>query len=80
MRKHIKRKSPEVGDTMRPEYDFSNGVWGKHAARYAEGKNVIVLEQDVAREFRTAEHVNETLRSVLPLLQQHRRRGNPKTD
>jgi len=29
---------------MRPEYDFSKGVRGKHAARYAEGTNVVVLE------------------------------------
>ena len=64
---------------MRPEYDFSNGVRGKHAARYAEGTNVIVLEPDVAREFRTAEEVNETLRAVSKLLQQKRKRGNRKT-
>ena len=31
---------------MRPEYDFSSkGVRGKHAARYAEGTNVVVLNQ-----------------------------------
>jgi hypothetical protein len=47
---------------MRPEYDFSKGVRGKHAARYAKGTNVVVLEADVAREFRTTEQVNETLR------------------
>jgi hypothetical protein len=55
---------------MRPEYDFSQGVRGKHAAKYAEGTNVVVLEPDVAREFKTAEQVNETLRAVSKLLQQ----------
>ncbi len=79
MKKQTKRKSTVVGDTMRPEYDFSSGVRGKHAARYAEGTNVIVLEPDVAREFRTAEQVNETLRAVSKLLQQQRRRGHRKT-
>ena len=79
MKKQIKRKSTEGGDSMRPEYDFSSGVRGKHAARYAQGTNVIVLEPDVAREFRTAEEVNETLRAVSKLLQQKRRRGNRKT-
>ena len=53
---------------MRPEYDFSKGVRGKHAARYAEGTNVVVLEPDVALEFSTTEQVNETLRAVSKLL------------
>ena len=64
---------------MRPEYDFSKGVRGKHAARYAKGTNVVVLEADVAREFRTTEQVNETLSAVSKLLQQHRRRPRRKT-
>lgn len=64
---------------MRPEYDFSKGVRGKHAAKYAAGTNVVVLEPDVAREFRTPEQVNETLRTVAKLLQQHRKRGGRKT-
>ena len=64
---------------MRPEYDFSKGVRGKHAARYSEGTNVVVLEPDVAREFQTADQVNETLRAVSQLLQQHRKRGSRKT-
>jgi hypothetical protein len=59
--------------------DFSKGVRGKHAARYAEGTNVVVLEADVAREFRTTEQVNETLRAVSKLLQQHRKRTRRST-
>jgi hypothetical protein len=61
-------------DTMRPEYDFSKGVRGKHAAKYAAGTNVVVLEPGVAREFRTSEQVNETLRAVSKLLHQQRKR------
>jgi hypothetical protein len=64
---------------MRPEYDFSKGVRGKHAASYGQGTNVVVLEADVAREFRTTEQVNETLRAVSKLLQQHRQRPRRKT-
>jgi hypothetical protein len=30
-------------DKTRPEYDFSKGVRGKHAARYAAGSNVVGL-------------------------------------
>ena len=63
---------------MRPAYDFSNGVRGKHAARYA-GTNVVVMEADVAREFGTAEQVNEILHAVSKLLQQHRKRPRHKT-
>jgi alpha-beta hydrolase superfamily lysophospholipase len=79
MKKQTRRKPSEDSDTMRPEYDFSKGVRGKHAARYAQGINVVVLEPDVAREFRTTEQVNETLRAVSKLLQQHRKRSSRKT-
>lgn len=58
---------------MRPEYDFSKGVRGKHAARYAEGTNVVVLDSDVAAEFPTAEDVNDALRAVAQLLRSCRR-------
>ena len=79
MKKQTRRKLSRDEDKMRPEYDFSKGVRGKHAARYAEGTNVVVLEADVAREFRTTEQVNETLRAVSKLLQQHRKRTRRRT-
>ena len=80
MKKQNRRKpTADNNETMRPEYDFSKGVRGKHAAKYAEGTNVVVLEPDVAREFRTTEQVNETLRAVSKLLQQHRKRSGRKT-
>jgi hypothetical protein len=47
---------------MRPEYDFSGGVRGKYASRFAEGTNIVVLDPDVAREFKTSEEVNKALR------------------
>ncbi|MGZ4838077.1 MAG: hypothetical protein ACXVZR_05975 [Terriglobales bacterium] len=67
------------GDSMRPEYDFSKGVRGKHAARYASGTNVVVLEPDVAREFPTSDDVNETLRTVATLLHRRKSRSKSKT-
>jgi hypothetical protein len=79
MKKQTKPKPSEESDTMHPEYDFSKGVRGKHAAKYVEGTNVVVLEPDVAREFRTTEQVNEMLRSVSNLLQQYRKRAGRKT-
>lgn len=74
-----RRTAASKKDPMRPEYDFSKGVRGKHAAKYAEGTNVVVLEPDVAQEFRTPEEVNETLRAVSRLLQQHRKRSGRRT-
>jgi hypothetical protein len=79
MKKQNRRKRPEDRDTMRSEYDFSSGVRGKHAAKYAQGTNVVVLEPDVAREFRTTEQVNETLRAVSKLFQQGRKCTGRKT-
>lgn len=64
---------------MRPEYDFSKGVRGKHAARYASGTNVVVLAPDVASHFRTAADVNETLRAVARLLERRRSRNKQPT-
>jgi hypothetical protein len=48
---------------MRNHYDFTGGVRGKYARRYAEGTNVVVLDPDVARLFPNRDAVNETLRA-----------------
>ena len=60
---------------MRDEYDFSGGVRGKYAARFAEGANVVVLDPDIARLFGTSEAVNRALRSLADLA---RRQFNPE--
>ncbi len=52
-------------DSMREEYDFSGGVRGKYADRFAEGSNVVVLDPDVAAAFTTREAVNDALRERL---------------
>lgn len=58
------RREDRVED-MREEYDFSRGVRGKHAVRYARGSNVVVLAPDVAEVFRTSKAVNRALRTQL---------------
>mgnify|MGYP001572660140 FL=1 len=60
-------------DEMRPEYDFSGGVRGKHAARYAKGTNIVVLDPDVAEAFPNSVAVNEILRALLSILGRGRR-------
>src|SRR2546426_12597323 len=47
------------------EYDFSNAVRGKHAERYAEGTNVVVLAPDIAELFPDSASVNDALRLLV---------------
>jgi hypothetical protein len=54
-------------DDMRPEYDFSNGVRGKHYESYKSGTNVVLLDPDVSEVFRNSESVNSALRMLLSL-------------
>jgi len=68
-----KRNAKANSGAMRAEYDFGKGIRGKHAAQYAAGTNVVVIEPDVAAEFPTAEEVNETLRAVAQLMQRRRK-------
>jgi hypothetical protein len=55
---------------MKAEYDFSKGIRGKYAQRYAEGTNVVVLAPDVAAAFPTSESVNTALRALISLARQ----------
>ncbi len=58
---------------MRAEYDFSRGIRGKYARRYAHGTNVVVLEADVAKVFPNAETVNDSLRALAGIIRrQHK--------
>lgn len=56
MKKEIRKH-----EEMRNHYDFSGGVRGKYARRYAEGTNVVVLDPDVARLFPNGDAVNENI-------------------
>ena len=56
---------------MLEEYDFSKGIRGKYAKRYAEGTNVIVIDPDVVQYFPDHDSVNEALRSLLPIVKRH---------
>ena len=58
---------------MLAEYDFSQGERGKHARRYAEGTNIVVLSPDVAEYFPDSEAVNAALRALVEIA-----RKNPK--
>jgi hypothetical protein len=68
------KKETRRGHEMRARYDFSGGIRGKYARRYAEGTNVVVLDPDVAREFPNCDVVNKTLRAVAQIVQIKERR------
>jgi hypothetical protein len=53
---------------MRKEYDFSKGIKGKYAAKYKAGTNVVLLDPDVAKVFKTPRSVNQALRSLSQIL------------
>jgi len=61
------RKAPSKSsrESIQDEYDFSQGVRGKYARRYAQGTNVVVLEPDVARVFSNSDAVNAWLRKII---------------
>lgn len=70
--KHTSRKSQKVSEPeMRSEYDFSAAIRGKYYKRYLEGANVVVLEPDVAKQFKNSAPVNKVLRTHL----KHSKRG-----
>lgn len=62
MKKAVRKKhAPDMLD----EYDFSEGVRGKYAKRYAEGTNIVILAPDVAEFFPDSESVNAALRALV---------------
>ncbi|MBX3280474.1 MAG: hypothetical protein KF868_20950 [Acidobacteria bacterium] len=62
---------------MLPEYDFTGGVRGKYADRFAKGCNVVVLDPDVARVFTDAESVNQALRALAGIIQHQAEKAQP---
>jgi hypothetical protein len=72
MKKAVKKTSaPDMLD----EYDFSKGVRGKYAKRYAEGTNIVVLAPDVAEFFPDSESVNTALRALVGIARKNVRKA-----
>ena len=69
-----KRTRTTDGDSMAPQYDFSGGVRGKYARRFAAGSNVVVLEPDVAKVFPDSSSVNEALRALVKIAERKKGR------
>ena len=81
MKKPRAKKRPPLDpdrDTLRPEYDFSKGVRGATAARYAQGTNIVVVDPDVRDVFPDSAAVNDALRALAPVIRRERKsKGRP---
>ncbi len=75
MKKASNRKKKEE---MLDEYDFSHGVRGKYASRYAKGSNVVVLEPDVVKVFQNSEAVNRALRGLAEIIHSQSKQATAK--
>lgn len=52
---------------MQPEYDFSQGVRGKHYRAYRAGTNIVLLDPDLVSAFPDSAAVNQALRMLVRL-------------
>ncbi len=62
-------------DGMRKEYDFSQGVRGKYAAKFTKGTNLVLLDPDLAKLFKDSESVNNALRLLAELAKKQAKRA-----
>jgi hypothetical protein len=70
--------SRETNEDILPEYDFSQGIRGKHHRAYRAGTNVAFLDADVARAFTDSASVNQALRLLVNLARQRVPLGRPR--
>jgi len=67
----MKTQKNTMHDELRPEYDLGQllkgGVRGKYAKRYHAGTNLVLLDPDVHKAFRSEKSVNDALRLVIEL-------------
>jgi hypothetical protein len=67
----MKKRSDKLSDELRPEYDLrqllKGAVRGKQAKQYHAGTNLVLLDPDVRKVFRSERAVNDALRLVIQL-------------
>jgi hypothetical protein len=67
----MKKRATKMSDELRPEYDLrqllKSGVRGKYVKRYQAGTNLVPLDPDVRKVFRSERAVNDALRLVIEL-------------
>ena len=60
-------KQIDERDTMREEYDFSEGIRGKHYEAYSKGTNMVLIEPDLAKLFKDSAAVNAALNKLIEI-------------
>ena len=73
---HRIRAASIGADEILPEYDFSGARPNKYAARYAQSRNIVRLDPDVAAVFRSPAEVNDALRALTRIIHKHGTRRN----
>jgi hypothetical protein len=61
----MKQSKRPASRAMRSEYDFSQGVRGKHLRSFKQGTNLVLLEPDIALVFKDSTAVNDALRALV---------------
>jgi hypothetical protein len=74
-----KARKPRPQPEMLDEYDFSKGVRGKYAKRFAEGTNLVLLAPDLAKVFPDSDAVNEALRTLVRIGYKASRKRNGRS-
>jgi hypothetical protein len=69
-----------VSEDLRAEYhfDYTKAKRNRFAARAQKGPLVVVLDEDIARVFRTPESVKAVLRSIIMTMPARNRRAAAK--
>jgi len=64
----------DENDDVLPEYDldFSKSKPNPYAARFNQGTVTVTLDSDVAKDFPSANSVNEALRFLIRVTEKHR--------
>jgi len=74
----IEKRDSKGIDDLRPEYDLrqllAGGVRGKYAGRHLVGANLVLLDPEVRKAFRSERAINEALRLVIQLRKLEARR------
>jgi len=60
---------------MRKEYDFSKGVRAKYSKKHKGGTNIVLLDPDVAKVFKTPRSVNQALRSLAEIIKAQKQKA-----
>ena len=71
MRSRVESKRQAEKEIL-PEYDFSGGIRGRYAKKYARHNNLVAIERDVSKYFADSKSVNEALRTLLRIRKDHK--------